>query len=113
MSPPTTGKPDPHRAIILGVAGVAQSVEQLIRNEKVGCSIHLSGTNKNKDLAQPNPLGFFLSHADVTVDVRVTTTVGTETHVQVDLTRDSCRLVEIVKKHQRNQTPASRSRTTE
>jgi hypothetical protein len=24
-------------------AGVAQSVEQLIRNEKVGCSIHLSG----------------------------------------------------------------------
>jgi hypothetical protein len=26
-------------------AGVAQSVEQLIRNEKVGCSIHLSGTN--------------------------------------------------------------------
>jgi hypothetical protein len=54
-----------------------------------------------------------LSHADVTVDVRVTTTVGTETHVQVDLTRDSCRLVEIVKKHQRNQTPASRSRTTE
>jgi hypothetical protein len=25
-------------------AGVAQSVEQLIRNEKVGCSIHLSGT---------------------------------------------------------------------
>jgi hypothetical protein len=26
------------------IAGVAQSVEQLIRNEKVGCSIHLSGT---------------------------------------------------------------------
>ena len=26
-------------------AGVAQLVEQLIRNEKVGCSIHLSGTN--------------------------------------------------------------------
>jgi hypothetical protein len=25
-------------------AGVAQLVEQLIRNEKVGCSIHLSGT---------------------------------------------------------------------
>ncbi len=31
--------------IIEGLAGVAQSVEQLIRNEKVGCSIHLSGTN--------------------------------------------------------------------
>jgi hypothetical protein len=31
-------------AIIEGLAGVAQSVEQLIRNEKVGCSIHLSGT---------------------------------------------------------------------
>ena len=29
-------------------AGVAQSVEQLIRNEKVGCSIHLSGTNTDK-----------------------------------------------------------------
>ena len=28
----------------VGSAGVAQSVEQLIRNEKVGCSIHLSGT---------------------------------------------------------------------
>jgi hypothetical protein len=25
-------------------AGVAQSVEQLIRNEKVACSIHVSGT---------------------------------------------------------------------
>ena len=31
-------------ARIYGLAGVAQSVEQLIRNEKVGCSIHLSGT---------------------------------------------------------------------
>ena len=31
-------------------AGVAQSVEQLIRNEKVGCSIHLSGTNTDKGL---------------------------------------------------------------
>ena len=30
-------------------AGVAQSVEQLIRNEKVGCSIHLSGTNEIKE----------------------------------------------------------------
>lgn len=31
-------------------AGVAQSVEQLIRNEKVACSIHVTGTipfNKN------------------------------------------------------------------
>ena len=32
----------------VGSAGVAQSVEQLIRNEKVGCSIHLSGTNTDK-----------------------------------------------------------------
>ena len=32
----------------VGSAGVAQSVEQLIRNEKVGCSIHLSGTNIDK-----------------------------------------------------------------
>ena len=30
-------------------AGVAQLVEQLIRNEKVGCSIHLSGTSRNKE----------------------------------------------------------------
>jgi hypothetical protein len=34
-------------------AGVAQSVEQLIRNEKVGCSIHLSGTKQQK----PTPAG--------------------------------------------------------
>ena len=32
-------------AKLANTAGVAQSVEQLIRNEKVGCSIHLSGTN--------------------------------------------------------------------
>jgi hypothetical protein len=31
-------------AVLWVAAGVAQSVEQLIRNEKVGCSIHLSGT---------------------------------------------------------------------
>ena len=35
----------------VGSAGVAQSVEQLIRNEKVGCSIHLSGTNTAKESA--------------------------------------------------------------
>ena len=33
-------------------AGIAQSVEQLIRNEKVGGSIPLSGTNRINDLAQ-------------------------------------------------------------
>ena len=42
------------QAIITGCisekAGVAQSVEQLIRNEKVGCSIHLSGTIHKKPL---------------------------------------------------------------
>src|SRR3989338_3517395 len=48
-APPATTRKRPdhkrHPAIIAGlVAGVAQSVEQLIRNEKVGCSIHLSGT---------------------------------------------------------------------
>jgi hypothetical protein len=32
-------------------AGVAQSVEQLIRNEKVGGSIPLSGTKQTKALA--------------------------------------------------------------
>ena len=42
----------------VGSAGVAQSVEQLIRNEKVGCSIHLSGT-KQKALIRKSQ-GFFL-----------------------------------------------------
>jgi hypothetical protein len=46
------------------VAGVAQSVEQLIRNEKVGCSIHLTGTNKIKDLvSKPSP--FFISAGQI------------------------------------------------
>jgi hypothetical protein len=48
-------------AKISGFAGVAQSVEQLIRNEKVGCSIHLSGTT-----LKPRTLswcaGFFRSY---------------------------------------------------
>jgi hypothetical protein len=39
-----------------GFAGVAQSVEQLIRNEKVGCSIHLSGTTLKSQLLS---VGFF------------------------------------------------------
>jgi hypothetical protein len=39
-------------------AGVAQSVEQLIRNEKVGCSIHLSGTNESLCFARNR--GFFM-----------------------------------------------------
>jgi hypothetical protein len=38
-------------AIIVSFAGVAQSVEQLIRNEKVGGSIPLSGTTINRSLA--------------------------------------------------------------
>ena len=33
----------------MGFAGVAQLVEQLIRNEKVACSIHVSGTNEIKE----------------------------------------------------------------
>ncbi len=37
------------------VAGVAQSVEQLIRNEKVGCSIHLSAHHSKKE----TPLSFW------------------------------------------------------
>ncbi len=41
-------------------AGVAQSVEQLIRNEKVGCSIHLSGTNQINNLALLHKSGAFL-----------------------------------------------------
>jgi CrcB protein len=47
-------------------AGVAQSVEQLIRNEKVGCSIHLSGTRKTKKPPQSQAAGaFFLQGARV------------------------------------------------
>jgi hypothetical protein len=42
-------------------AGVAQSVEQLIRNEKVGCSIHLSGTNQNNKKANLTRVGFSVS----------------------------------------------------
>ena len=43
------------------IAGVAQSVEQLIRNEKVGCSIHLSGTTQiKKSPAVQKTAGLFL-----------------------------------------------------
>jgi hypothetical protein len=42
-------------------AGVAQSVEQLIRNEKVACSIHVSGTNSIKDLASQKAKSLILS----------------------------------------------------
>src|SRR3982750_2153257 len=52
-----SGEPGPARPsrgitcpIIAGFAGVAQSVEQLIRNEKVGGSIPLSGTKCAKGL---------------------------------------------------------------
>jgi hypothetical protein len=43
----------------MGLAGVAQSVEQLIRNEKVGCSIHLSGTKMKSPDSQDSGL-FYL-----------------------------------------------------
>ena len=49
-------------------AGVAQSVEQLIRNEKVGCSIHLSGTNKINDLRVVVASSTVICHTHVTVD---------------------------------------------
>jgi hypothetical protein len=52
----------------LSFAGVAQSVEQLIRNEKVGCSIHLSGTNKNNNLASVTSRGFFVSGPHTSVN---------------------------------------------
>jgi hypothetical protein len=42
-------------------AGVAQSVEQLIRNEKVEGSIPFSGTNEIKHLANPTRVGFVVS----------------------------------------------------
>ena len=44
-------------------AGVAQSVEQLIRNEKVEGSIPFSGTNRINDLANLARVGFFVSGA--------------------------------------------------
>jgi hypothetical protein len=46
-------------------AGVAQSVEQLIRNEKVEGSIPFSGTNRIKDLANLTRVGFFISGVHV------------------------------------------------
>ncbi len=52
----------------VGSAGVAQSVEQLIRNEKVGCSIHLSGTNKINDLRVVVAPSAVSCHTQVTVD---------------------------------------------
>lgn len=51
-------------------AGVAQSVEQLIRNEKVGCSNHLSGTNTDKDLLLSKTQQTLFIFQDVRPDVR-------------------------------------------
>jgi hypothetical protein len=42
-------------------AGVAQSVEQLIRNEKVEGSIPFSGTNEINNLASDDVRGFVVS----------------------------------------------------
>jgi hypothetical protein len=42
----------------------------IIRNEKVGCSIHLSGTNKINGLARFNAPGFFVFGKYVRADVR-------------------------------------------
>jgi hypothetical protein len=42
-------------------AGIAQTVEQRIRNAKVGGSIPLSGTSRFKQKAQSSRLGFLLS----------------------------------------------------
>jgi hypothetical protein len=42
-------------------AGVAQSVEQLIRNEKVEGSIPFSGTNEINHLANLTRVGFVVS----------------------------------------------------
>ena len=46
-------------------AGVAQSVEQLIRNEKVEGSIPFSGTNQINDLGHLARVAFVVSGADV------------------------------------------------
>jgi hypothetical protein len=48
------------------IAGVAQSVEQLIRNEKVEGSIPFSGTNRINNLASGGVWGFvvFRSRTD-------------------------------------------------
>ena len=43
-------------------------VEQLIRNEKVGCSIHLSGTNEINDLRVVVASNAVSCHTHVTVD---------------------------------------------
>lgn len=41
-----------------------------IRNEKVGCSIHLSGTIQINNLANLKRVGFFVSEAGARADVR-------------------------------------------
>jgi hypothetical protein len=51
-------------------AGVAQLVEQLIRNEKVEGSIPFSGTIQIKHLASDDIRGFVVSGPDVRADVR-------------------------------------------
>ena len=48
-------------------AGIAQSVEQRIRNAKVGGSTPLSGTIRSKHLAKFRRWAFLLSGAPVTV----------------------------------------------
>ena len=55
-----------HRSVkITGfVAGVAQLVEQLIRNEKVEGSIPFTGTKNSQHLAQPSRWAFCLWGAD-------------------------------------------------
>ena len=52
-----------HTLAIERCAGVAQSVEQLIRNEKVGCSIHLSGTKEIDHQALLHKSRAFLSES--------------------------------------------------
>jgi len=56
--------------ILSASINTGNSPSHIIRNEKVGGSIPLSGTKKIKDLAQPHPLGFVAFAPDVRADVR-------------------------------------------
>ena len=55
--------------VVLQQAGVAQLVEQRIRNAKVGSSTLLAGTNKNSVLAT-NMAGIFAGHIFLQVPIQ-------------------------------------------
>ena len=60
IAPTAVGRPWGDAILVGSRAGVAQSVEQRIRNAKVTSSIPVSGTNRNKHLGQLFGVGLFV-----------------------------------------------------